>query len=44
MSICQFFNGNPSLEVTRVTNTISRTQMNSENGNSRDQDRELFIF
>ena len=44
MFICQFFNGNPNFEVTSVTKVIKRVQVNNENGNPRDQDRELFIF
>ena len=44
MFICQFFNGYQNFEVTRVTKAISRFQVNNENGNPRDQDRELFIF
>ena len=41
---CQFFDGNPNLEVSRLTKAMSRVQVNDENGNLRDQDRELFIF
>ena len=44
MFICQFFNGYQNFEVTRVTKAILRFQVNNENGNPRDQDRELFIF
>ena len=40
MFIGYFFKGNPNSEVSRVTKAISRVQGNSENGNSRDQDRE----
>ena len=44
MFICQFFSGNPNFGVTRVTNSILRVQVNNEDGNPRDQDRELLIF
>ena len=44
MFICQFFNENPNSVATRLTKAISRVQENNENGNPRDQDRELFIF
>ena len=44
MFICQSFNGNRILEVSRLTKAMSRVQVNDENGNPRDQDRELFIF
>ena len=44
MFIYQFFNGNPNFEVTSVTKVMSRVQVNNEDGNPRDQDRELLIF
>ena len=41
MYIGWFFKGNPNLEVSRVTKAILRVKVNNENGNPRDQDREL---
>ena len=32
MFICQFFNGNPNFEVTRVTKAMLRVKVNNENG------------
>ena len=40
MFICQFLNGNPNFEVTRVTQVKSRVQVNNENGNPKNLDRE----
>ena len=44
MFIGYFFKGTPNSEVSRGTKAILRVQENNENGNPRDQDRELFIF
>ena len=44
MFIGQFFKQNPNFGVKRLTKAISRVQVNNENGNPRDQDRELLIF
>ena len=41
MFLCQFFNENPDFGVTSLTKVMSRVKVNNENGNPRDQDREL---
>ena len=44
MFIGQFFKQNPNLGIKRLTKVISRVQVINENGNPRDQDRELLII
>ena len=38
------FQWESEFEVTSVTKVMSRVQVNNEDGNPRDQDRELLIF
>ena len=44
MFIWNFLNGNPNFMVTLVTKVMLRVQVNNENGNPRDQDRDMHIW